>query len=275
MASTTSSDETFTRQITPPLQEDDSDALVLLQAELDQLKIELQARDDFIAIAAHELRNPMTPLLGLSHLALNAARKAKPPVPPALLSLLERMSLSIQDFVDRATRLLDLSRINAGNLQLRPAEADLSAILSTIATKYENPILRKGSPLEMDIEPGVKAWLDPLAFTQIVENLLSNAFKFGNGQTVKLRFTRTDDGVTLRIKDSGIGISPEQQRHIFGRFEQAAIPPLGGGIGIGLWLTGRLVAAMKGRIAVVSHAGQGATFTVQLPRHRPPDPTPE
>ena len=70
------------------------------------------------------------------------------------------------------------------------------------------------------------------------------------------------------VEDSGIGISPEQQRHIFGRFEQAATPPLGGGIGIGLWLTGRLVAAMKGRISVASHVGQGATFTVQLPRRR-------
>jgi two-component system OmpR family sensor kinase len=243
----------------------DDEMLILLQAELDHLRNALQARDDFIAIAAHELRNPMTPLLGLSHLALNAARKATPPVSPSLLSLLERMSLAIQDFVDRATRLLDLSRINAGNLQLRPTEVDLSAILHTIAAKYEDPLLRKGSPLSTNVEPGVKAWLDPLAFTQIVENLLSNAFKFGNSQPVELRLARTAEGVLLSVADSGIGISAEQQRHIFGRFEQAAPPPLGGGIGVGLWLTGRLVAAMKGRITVVSHAGQGATFTVQLP----------
>jgi two-component system, OmpR family, sensor kinase len=255
-----------TPSLPPSVQEDDSRVLILLQAELDQLKSALQARDDFIAIAAHELRNPMTPLLCLSHLALNAARKAEPPVPPSLLSLLERMSLSIQDFVDRATRLLDVSRINAGNLQLCPAEADLSTILHTIVAKYENPLLRKGCPLEVNIEPGVKAWLDPLAFTQIVENLLSNAFKFGNSQTVDLCLARTEDGVTLSVADFGIGISAEQQRHIFGRFEQATTPPLGGGIGIGLWLTGRLVAAMKGRITVVSHPGQGATFTVQLPR---------
>jgi two-component system, OmpR family, sensor kinase len=254
------------------LPDDDNHALIaFLQSELDQLKISLQARDDFIAIAAHELRNPMTPLLGLSHLALTAARKADPPVAPSLLSLLEKMEISIQDFVDRATRLLDLSRINAGNLQLRPVETDLSAILSTIAAKYENPALRKGSPLDLNIEPGVKAWLDPLAFTQIVENLLSNAFKFGNGQPVRLCFARNEDGVTLSVEDSGIGISAEQQRHIFGRFNQAAPPPLGGGIGIGLWLTGRLAAAMKGRVSVASHTGQGATFTVHLPRRQPPD----
>lgn len=101
-----------TPSLPPSVQEDDS----RMQAELDQLKSALQARDDFIAIAAHELRNPMTPSLCLSHLALNAARKAEPPVPPSLLSLLERMSLSIQDFVDRATRLFGVSRINAGNL---------------------------------------------------------------------------------------------------------------------------------------------------------------
>ncbi|HEY1857307.1 sensor histidine kinase [Acidocella sp.] len=257
------------------VQEEGSDALISLQSEIARLKTALQARDDFIAIAAHELRNPMTPLLGICHLALNAARKAEPPVPPALLSLLERMNVSIQEFVDRATRLLDLSRINAGKLQLCSVEADFSATVGTIAAKYENASLRKGSPLELHIEPGVRACLDPLAFTQIVENVLSNAFKFGNGKTVRLRFAQADEWVTLSIEDFGIGMSAEQQRHLFGRFVQAELPPLGGGIGIGLWLTGRLVAAMKGRVTVVSRAGQGATFTVQLPRRPVLDPSPE
>ena len=255
---------------------DDNDALISLRSEIELLKTALQARDDFIAIAAHELRNPMTPLLGLSHLALSAARKAEPPVPPKLLSLLERMNASIQEFVDRATRLLDLSRINAGKLQLCAVEADFSAIVSSIAAKYENASLRKGSPFEVHIEPGVRACLDPLAFTQITENLLSNAFKFGNGKAVALRFAAAgEERVTLSVEDAGIGMSAEQQRHIFGRFEQAALPPLGGGIGIGLWLTGRLVAAMKGRITVVSRAGHGAKFTVQLPRRSAPEPSRE
>jgi two-component system OmpR family sensor kinase len=282
MTPNASRDEGFNGQTTPPgsgtmlmsppsLSEDERCTILMLRSELEQLKIALQTRDDFIAIAAHELRNPMTPLLGLSHLALIAAQKAEPPVPSSLLSLLEKMNIAIQDFVDRATRLLDLSRINAGNLQLHPAEADLSGILGTIIAKYESPALRKGSPLDLSIESGVKAWLDPLAFTQIVENLLSNAFKFGNAQTVKLGLGRTEDGVRLSVEDSGIGISAEQQRHIFGRFNQAAPPPLGGGIGVGLWLTGRLVAAMKGRISVTSHTGQGAAFTVQLPRRQPPE----
>jgi signal transduction histidine kinase len=254
------------------LQEDGHDALVSLQSEIDRLKSLLQARDDFIAVAAHELRNPMTPLLGISHLALNAARKAEPPVPPGLLSLLERMNAAIQEFVDRATRLLDLSRINAGKLRLCPVETDFSAIVSTIAAKYENAALRKGSPFEVQIEPGVEACFDPLAFTQIVENLLLNAFKFGNGKAVRLHFKQAGEWVTLCVEDSGIGMTAEQQRHVFGRFVQAELPPLGGGLGIGLWLTGRLVAAMKGRVTVESRIGQGAKFTVQLPRRPALDP---
>jgi signal transduction histidine kinase len=257
----------------PPtsLQDDSGRARISLRSEIEQLKISLQARDDFIAIAAHELRNPMTPLLAISHLALNVARKAEPPVPPSLVSLLERMDASIQEFVDRATRLLDLSRINAGNLQLCPVEANFSAAVSAIATKYENASLRKGAPLKVHIEPGVKACLDPLAFTQIVENLLSNAFKFGNGKAVVLRFASAGERVTLSVEDSGIGMNDEQQRHIFGRFGQAMLPPLGGGIGIGLWLTGRLVAAMKGHVTVVSRPGHGAKFTVTLPRRQAQD----
>jgi two-component system OmpR family sensor kinase len=244
---------------------DSSSDLISLRSEIEDLKLALQARDDFIAITAHELRNPMTPLLGISQMALNLARRAEPPVPPSLLSLLDRMRISIQEFVDRTTRLLDLSRINAGNLQLNPVEMDLSAAVGTIAGKYENSAIRRGSVLHMQIERGVSAVLDPLALTQIVENLLSNAFKFGGGKPVLLCLAVENGWAKLSIEDSGIGMDAEQQKHIFGRFKQVALPPLGGGIGIGLWLTGRLVAAMKGRIDVVSQAGRGSKFTVLLP----------
>ncbi len=237
----------------------------LLLQQIEALKRELQAREDFIAIAAHELRNPMTPLLGISQLAVSVARKAKPPVPLPLLSLLERMQSAIQDFVDRATRLLDLSRINAGNLQLTPVPVDLSATLGAIAAKYETIAARRGCTLQLRASPGVTAVLDPLAFTQIVENLLANAFKFGAGKPVSMRLEQTNGTARLMIQDAGIGMTPEQQAHIFGRFEQVSAPPLGGGLGIGLWLTHRLVAAMNGRISVASKAGRGSTFTVHLP----------
>ena len=111
---------------------------------------------------------------------------------------------------------------------------------------------------------------DRLAVEQVVENLLSNALKFGAGQPVTLRLRSDGRSARLDVQDRGIGMSPDQQARIFGRFEQIVAQHRGSGFGVGLWVANRLVAAMGGRIAVSSRPGEGSTFTVTLPLS-PPD----
>ncbi len=230
-----------------------------LRQQVAQLRDAVRARDDFIAIAAHELRNPMTPIIGVAELALKAARDAESACPPRVTTLLERMQLLAQDFVQRSTRLLDVSRIEAGNLRLEPSAIDLSAIVLAVAQRYDVMAARGRSPVELAIGDGIVGVLDQLAV------------EFGAGEPVTLRLWLDGNSAKLDVRDRGIGIPPDQQSRLFGRFEQVMAQHRGTGFGVGLWVASRLVTAMGGRISVSSRVGEGSTFTVTLPL-TPPEP---
>ena len=244
--------------------------LAVLRQQVAELREAVRARDDFIAVAAHELRNPMTPIMAVADLALKAAHDAGSACPPRVATLLERMQLLAQDFIQRSTLLLDVSRIEAG-LRLEPSATDLSALVRSVAGKYDAVAARAGSPVELDIEDGAAGWVDPLAAGQVVENLLSNALKFGMGKPVTLRLRLDGQSARLDVQDRGIGMTPGQQARLFGRFEQVVAQHRSSGFGIGLWFANRLAAAMGGRIAVSGGPGEGSTFTVTLPLP-PPEP---
>jgi signal transduction histidine kinase len=251
--------------------DDAASELADLHRQVAELRLAVRARDDFIAIAAHELRNPMTPLLGVADLALAAARGAADTCPPRITMLLERMQSLTHNFIQRSTRLLDVSRIAAGNLRLETSATDLSALVLSITQKYEVAAARVRSPLQLDIEDGITGVWDQLAVEQVTENLLSNALKFGAGKPVAVRLRSHSAAVSLDVQDRGIGMEPDQQTRIFGRFEQIVAQHQGAGFGVGLWVASHLVTAMGGRIAVASSPGKGSTFTVTLPL-TPADP---
>ena len=250
--------------------DDGASELAALRQEVEALREAVRARDDFIAIAAHELRNPMTPLSGLTELALAAARRSEATCPPRVIALLERLQKAIQDYIGRATRLLELSRLETDNLQLAASHVDLSQIVLAVARRYEIAAAHHRCKLETDIGRGIQGLLDPLAVEQVVENLLSNALKFGAPKPVSIRLRAVGQEARLDVRDHGIGMSPEQQTRIFGRFEQIVAHRLGSGFGIGLWVANRLVSAMGGQITVSSHLGEGSTFMVTLPLLPPP-----
>jgi two-component system OmpR family sensor kinase len=250
---------------------DATSELAALRQQVEALREAVRARDDFIAIAAHELRNPMTPLSGLTELALAAARRAEGTCPPRVGVLLERLQKAVQDYIGRATRLLDVSRLQSDNLQLTASPIDLSQIVLTTVRRYEVAAAHQRCTLEPDISDNIGGLLDPLAVEQVVENLLSNALKFGAAKPVTMRLRSDGHMAQLDVRDRGIGMSPEQQTRIFGRFEQIVSHHRGSGFGVGLWVANRLVSAMGGRITVSSRLGDGSTFTVMLPLS-PPSP---
>lgn len=252
----------------------DSDAseLAALRQQVAELRQAVRARDDFIAITAHELRNPMSPILMVAELALATAHKAGHACPSRLTTLLERLRRDVDSYIGRATKLLDVSRIEAGNLQLEPSDTDLTALVLSVAQRYEVAADRARSPLELGIQDGIIGAWDRLAVEQVVENLLSNALKFGAGSPVTVRLRSHGGTAWLDVQDRGIGMELDQQERIFGRFEQVVAQHRGGGFGVGLWVANRLVLAMGGRIAVSSRPGEGSTFTVML--HLAP-PTPD
>jgi signal transduction histidine kinase len=248
-----------------------TDSEMMWRRRVEELLQAVRARDDFIAIAAHELRNPMTPIIGLAEAALAAARNAEGACPPRVTTLLEHLQRAARDFIRRGTRLLDVGRIESGNLRLEPSETDLSELVCTVAQRYAVAAAHARSALELDVEDGISGMWDRLAAEEIVENLLSNALKFGMGRPVTLRLRSDDLSARLEVQDRGVGMPPDQQTRIFGRFEQVVGQHRGGGFGVGLWVASRLVAAMAGRMAVSSRLGEGSTFTVMLPL-APPEP---
>jgi signal transduction histidine kinase len=232
---------------------------------IEELREAVRTRDEFVAIAAHELRNPMTPILMQVHNLAGAARDPRRCRPELLAPRLELLEHAVRDFVRRATTLLDVSRIAAGNVRVEPTEVDLSHVVRGVVDGAAVAARMAHCPLELNLQEGVVGMWDRLAVEQVAENLLSNAIKFGAGKPVGVVLRSDGQTARLVVRDRGIGISEKDRARIFGRFEQAVGQREHGGFGVGLWLVSQLIAAMGGGIAIESMPGEGSTFTVTLP----------
>ena len=230
-----------------------------------ELREAVQARDEFVAIAAHELRNPMTPILMQVGGLLAAARDPHRCRPEQLVPRLEFLELAVREFVRRSTALLDISRIAAGNVQIDATDVDLTGVVRQVLARAGIAARLARCPLETDLQEGVVGRWDRLALEQVVENLLSNAIKFGESKPVGVALTADGRAARLAVRDRGIGISEGDRARIFARFERAVTRREHGGFGVGLWLANQLVDAMGGTIAIESAPGEGTTFTVTLP----------
>jgi two-component system OmpR family sensor kinase len=229
-----------------------------------ELVASVRARDEFISLAAHELRNPMTPILFEVERLLVAARRLPEP-PAAIVAGLERLERLIDAYVKRATTLLDVSRITSGKLQLELSEVDLSGLIRRVTAELTPLAEQIGSPLRLSIQEGIVGICDRLAVEQIADNLMSNAIKYGEGEPIDVALSADADTASLQVRDRGIGITAEDQARIFGRFEQVVVGRHQGGFGVGLWIVGRLVEAMGAEISVASRIGEGSSFTIRLP----------
>lgn len=236
-----------------------------LEQRVAELEVELRARDDFLAIAAHELRNPMTPIAGRVELLLNLARQEAARIPVDMINGLERLQYLVDAYVRRATTFLDISRISSQNLQLDFANVNISSLVRNSVLAVSPVAESAGCPVSLDLQEAVTGTLDQTAVEQIVENLLSNAIRYGAGHPIDVELASDLSTACLRIRDHGIGISDADQVRIFERFQRATGNNTAGGFGVGLWITKQLVLAMGGDISVISEVGIGSTFTVSLP----------
>lgn len=230
-------------------------------AELEQL---LQARDEFLSIAAHELRNPMHSLLLQVSAALQLARQqgATP-----LARRLERVQHIVDRYVKRASLLLDVGRMNATRMHPQLESVDFAEIVRDVIESYSPEAVFNRSPLAVKTPASLQGRWDRLALEQIVSNLISNAIKFGAGASIDVSLeSKQDNSVQFEVRDRGIGIAEVDQERIFGRFERLSPQPgHPAGAGVGLWLVRGLVESHGGTIEVASEPAKGATFKVVLP----------
>jgi two-component system OmpR family sensor kinase len=216
---------------------------------------------EFLATMAHELRNPMTPILGQVHL-LRAIVREEGPLPAKLSRGLERLEAAVEVFMRRATTLLEVSRIASGHLELHPAPADLSALTTETIERYAPLAAMARTSITLNAPPSVTGFWDKGALEQILENLISNAFKYADQKPIDVAIVCDKDKVRIDVRDRGIGM--ENPEFVFDKFLKAESS---GGFGVGLWVVRHLCEAMEGSVRVKSKPGHGSTFTVTLPRH--------
>lgn len=231
---------------------------------IEELRAAIAARDEFIAIAAHELRNPMTPIVGQVQLLLSRARRER--ASPALLQGLEMLELAVDHYVRRATTLLEITRLNDEQVRLEPTALDICDLVAACLRKYEPLAIRAGSTLEYRSPGPVDGTWDHLATEQVLDNLISNAIRYGDGQRVRVEVESDPNWVEVRVIDHGIGVAPADRERIFQRFERGPTAPRSGGFGIGLWLSSKLAQAQGGTLTLQSELDKGSTFILRLPR---------
>ncbi len=235
---------------------------------------EVRERDEFLSIASHELRTPVTALQLQLQLLQRAAQRSLDELPQLVGDKVDALGRQTRRIAALVNELLDVSRMRLGRLELRYEPLDLAEVAREAAGHLGDDLQRSGSALALDLRPVTGRW-DRLRIEQVVTNLLVNAGKFGEGKPVALRVDGSADRARLVVADQGIGIAPEHQARVFERFERAVPAQHFGGLGLGLYIARQIVEAHGGTISVASAAGEGAAFTVDLPRQPPPRPPPE
>jgi signal transduction histidine kinase len=162
--------------------------------------------------------------------------------------------------------LLDVSRIEMGRLQLEPADVDVGDLVREVVERADADAARAGSTITAQLPVTVAARVDRMRIDQVLTNLLSNAIKYGGGKPIEVSLGEDGDQLSLAVRDHGVGIAAQDLTRIFGRFERAVESSHYGGLGLGLYIANQMVIAHGGTIVASSPPGQGATFTIRIPR---------
>jgi two-component system, sensor histidine kinase len=226
----------------------------------------VEARDEFLSIASHELKMPLTALFLQLQILLREVR-ALPPA--AEVKRIERMSqasmLQSQKISALLNELLDLTRIKIGKFEIHKQKCNPTITVRSVVSQLRAQAAASGSVIELKENYEVRGFFDEIRISQLITNLLTNAIKFGNGKPITVIVENTKGLFVLKVADHGKGIPIEQRKHIFERFERGAADPRVSGLGLGLYISNQIVNAHGGTISVESSSGEGSVFTVQIP----------
>lgn len=221
----------------------------------------LALREEFLMVASHELRAPITNVsLQLQHLVRMIERNQSDLLAgPARAALEEVLRLSTL-----MNTLIDAQHDGSGHIVLARTELDLADLVRAVADRMRARAVIVGSTIEVDVPPQRGRW-DQLRLGQVFTNLFTNAIKYGRGGPISVAGVAAPTHVEVRVSDHGIGIESRDADRIFEKFERA-VPANYGGLGLGLYITRQLIEAHGGTIHLDSTPGQGSTFSVVLPR---------
>jgi signal transduction histidine kinase len=253
----------------PPAEEPAYVALVTYE-DVTVLKEAERLKDEFIGIAAHELRNPLAVLKGYVQMLLLQTRRGKgPKLLPTQEEALQSIDRSTTELVEFTEDLLDVTRLQGGGWQLHPESTDLVALVERTVKRLQTTTRKHTLSFETTL-PSLVVYADPGRIEQVLSNLIGNAIKYSpNGGPIEITLWEATGAqeARLSIRDYGIGIPEKDQARIFGHFARASNAGTYGisGTGFGLYLSHELVERHNGRIWFESKEGQGSTFFIALP----------
>lgn len=248
------------------------DATLRQQAEAERVRLAMadeavRARDEFLSVAAHELKTP----LGTLQLQMQMLERLLQAGQVDLVQVLARVARATRNVArldDLVRRLFDVSRLVTGRLDLAVEDNDLAAIVRDSAEDFREAAAQAGCELTvLGCAERLDCRCDRYRVEQVLTNLLANASKYGAGKPILVAVSASPQEARVAVRDHGMGIQPEDLQRIFGKFERGkdAIARHKG-LGLGLFVSRDLVEAHGGRIEVESQPGKGATFTIHLPR---------
>jgi signal transduction histidine kinase/CheY-like chemotaxis protein len=243
-----------------------------LEAALDASQAATRAKSSFLAIMSHEIRTPLNGILGIAQLLEDS------PLNEDQASLLATLSRCGDSLLTLINEILDYSKLEASQMTLESTPVNLPELLHDIVKLYHPIASQKQLSLTLEINSNVEHWIksDPLRLRQILQNLLGNAIKFTQHGYVSILAEQSQQTLTLKISDSGIGIRQEQLTTLFKPFSQAdsTITRQYGGTGLGLAIVSRIIELMGGDIQLTSEHGSGSVFLIHLPLQSSDSTTP-
>jgi signal transduction histidine kinase len=226
----------------------------------------VKVRDEFISIASHELTTPLAAVRLQLQGILRGLHQGGGAPPPDLHTRLESAERNADRLARLIEKLLEISRITSGRLDLLVEDCDFAEIVRASVEANRTAALRAHSELVVAGPASIPGRWDRERLRVVVDNLIENAIRYGGQEPVAVEVADLGPGVRLSVRDSGIGIATVDQERIFDRFQRAVPAEHFGGFGLGLWLSRRIVEAHGGAISVQSAPGSGSTFVVEVPK---------
>lgn len=222
-------------------------------------------KNEFMGIAAHDLRSPLTALKGYLEMIADDPEMDR----QEIQTLAERMITATRRMVEMVEQLLNANAIERGEIKVRLQPCDLSEILKGVVESFRTRAQAKQQTIHLREEPGTgRAMADFNLLVQVLENLVSNAVKYSPpGKSINVRLKRGAEGLCCEVQDEGPGLSAEDQKRLFSKFARLSARPTAGepSVGLGLSIVKRVVEEMHGRVWCESELGKGSTFAVCLP----------
>jgi PAS domain S-box-containing protein len=225
------------------------------------------ARDEFMGVCSHELKTPLTSMklqlqAAEQQVAQPAVRAALPEGLPRRLGVASRQLRRLEKLIED---MLDVSRIASGRLTMTLEPLSVREVVADTLEQMGERLGASGVRVELEVEEDGQVRGDRLRLAQVLDNLLTNALKYGEGQPVRVRVARGEGRSRVVVEDRGPGIPPEDQERIFRRFERAASTRPVSGLGLGLYISRQIAEAHGGTLTVQSAPGEGARFALELP----------